>query len=474
VATTEPIRLSGLTSGIDSDALIAKLVEANSVRVKKLQTQRSNIESTKSAFAALGEKMKTLLSAAETLSKTDTFDTKNVTVSDTDALSVTASTSGIAGTYRITDFQRSTNSRLTGVSDIAATGTVNLSASLASSGLTTTVVGDGVSSGGTFKINGKTISYQSNESMGGILSRINNSDAGVTAIYDKFLDRVTITNKQGGAEPITVEDVGSSNFLAAVGVTSVSATNVTGTQARLKIDGLNNGDYIYSNDDIFTDTETGLSGLSFTLKKDGTSADVTVGTDTTGVRTAFDTFTAAYNDVVKFIKDRSSIVGTGTNKQTGLFYGDQSVQQLSRELRTMLSAGVDGSTSSLNYLGSLGVGTTSQAADLSVFDGTKLESALKNNLNGVKSLLTDPTNGVMTRFKNFVKVQATETGGIVGTKANSLTDRIDLMDVSIDRENRKISAEEKSLRQQFAAMEKATSALQGGVSQLLSSLGSSS
>jgi len=473
VATSEPIRLSGLTSGIDSDALIAKLIEANSARVKKLQTQRSNIETTKSAFAALGDKMKTLLTAAEKLAKTETFDTKSVTVSDSDALSVTASTSGIAGTYRITDFQRSTASRVTGASDIAAAGTVNLNSTLSSSGLTTTVVGDGVSSGGTFKINGKTIAYQTNESMGAILSRVNNSDAGVTAIYDQFLDRVTITNKQGGAEPITLEDVGSSNFLAAIGATGASATNTTGTQAKLKIDGLNNGDYIYSNDDIFTDTETGLSGLSFTIKKDGTSADVTIGTDTTGVRTAFDTFVTAYNDVVKFIKDRSSIVGTGANKQTGLFYGDQSVQQLSRELRTMLSSGVDGQSPGLSSLGSLGVGTTSQAADLSVYDGSKLESALRNNLNGVKSLLTDSTSGVMTRFKTFVKAQATGSNGLVGTKSNSLSDRIELMDITIDRENRKISNEEKSLRAQFAAMEKATSSLQGGVSQLLSSLGTS-
>jgi len=472
VATSEPIRLSGLTSGIDSDALIAKLVEANSARLKRLQTQRANTESSKTAFKALGEKMTTLMSAAEKLAKTDTYDSKSVTVSDTDALSVTASTTGIAGNYRITDFQRSSASRLTGASDIATGDSVNLSASLNSSGLRTTVVGDGVSSGGSFKINGKTITYQTNESLGAVLSRVNNSEAGVTAIYDKFLDRVVVTSKQGGAEPITLEDVGPSNLLSAIGATGAGATNVTGTQAKLKIDGLNNGDYIYSNDDIFTEAETGLTGLSFTLKKDGTSADVTVGTDTAGVRTSFDTFITAYNDVVKFIKDRSSVTGTGTSKQTGLFYGDQSVQQLSRELRRMLSSNVTGAADGMNYLGALGVGTSNQAADLSVIDGSKLETALKNNLNGVKSLLTDSTNGLMTRFKNFVKAQATGDSGLVGSKSDSLTDRIELLDISIDRENRKISNEEKALRAQFAAMETATSALQGGVSQLLSSLGS--
>lgn len=473
MATSDPIRLSGLTSGIDSDALIAKLIDANSARVKRLQVQRSNTEASKAAFKTLGEKMTTLMSAAEKLSKTDTFDTKAVTVSDADSLSVTASTTGIAGNYRITDFTRSTASRLTGASDIAAgTGTVNLSASLNSSGLSTTVVGDGSSSGGSFKINGKTITYQTNESLGAILSRVNNSEAGVTAIYDKFLDRVVVTSKTNGAEPIALEDVGSSNFLAAIGATSVDAVNTTGTQAKMKIDGLNNGDYIYSNDDIFTETETGLTGLSFTLKKDGTSADITVGTDTAGVRTAFDTFVTAYNDVVKFIKDRSSVSGTGTSKQTGLFYGDQSVQQLSREMRRMLGSSVTGGADGMNYLGALGVGTANQNADLSVADGSKLESALKNNLNGVKSLLTDSTNGLMTRFKNFMKTQTTGDSGIVGSKSDSLTDKIELLDISIDRENRKISNEEKSLRAQFAAMEKATSALQGGVSQLLSSLGS--
>lgn len=471
MALSTPISVSGLSSGLDTEALIEKLNEANSLKIRRLQTQKANIETTRSAFTTLGEKLNTLLAKAETLAKEQTYDAKTVTVSKPDDLTVTATTSGISGNYAISEYQRSTQSRLTGKNGIS-NGSLSLTTSLNSSGLATAVTGNINGTAGSFTINGATIGYEVNESMSAILSRINNSEAGVTALYDKFQDRMVLTSKSGGSDPITVADTAGSNFLAATGVIAAGATNTAGTQARMKIDGLNNGDFIYSNDDIFTEAETGLTGLTISIKKNGDSADVGVATDTAGVKSALEAFNTAYNDVLKFIRDRSKVSGTGANKQQGVFYGDQSVQQLQRQLRNMAGDTVEGQPAGLNYLGSLGVGTISQDPSLSFVDPTKLDKALGSDLNAVKRLMSDSSAGLMTNFASFVKTQATSNGGIIRSKSETISDRIEIYDQTIERENTRVANEERKLRAQFAAMEKATSQLQGSVTQLLGNLSS--
>jgi flagellar hook-associated protein 2 len=128
MALSTPISVSGLSSGLDTEALIEKLNEANSLKVRRLQTQKSNIETTRTAFTTLGEKLNTLLAKAETLAKEQTYDAKTVTVSKPDDLSVTSTTSGISGNYAISEYQRSTQSRLTGKNGIS-NGSLSLTTS---------------------------------------------------------------------------------------------------------------------------------------------------------------------------------------------------------------------------------------------------------------------------------------------------------------------------------------------------------
>ena len=91
-------------------------------------------------------------------------------------------------------------------------------------------------------------------------------------------------------------------------------------------------------------------------------------------------------------------------------------------------------------------------------------------LNAVKRLMSDSSAGLMTNFASFVKTQATSNGGIIRSKSETISDRIEIYDQTIERENTRVANEERKLRAQFAAMEKATSQLQGSVPQLLGDL----
>lgn len=72
----------------------------------------------------------------------------------------------------------------------------------------------------TFQINGVSISYNAaNDSLSDVLGRINSSNAGVTASYDTFNDKIVLANKTTGNLGVSLGgDTG--NFLSAMNLTS--------------------------------------------------------------------------------------------------------------------------------------------------------------------------------------------------------------------------------------------------------------
>jgi flagellar hook-associated protein 2 len=77
---------------------------------------------------------------------------------------------------------------------------------------------------GKFKVNGVEISWDaSQDSISTVLSKINNSSAGVVASYDPTGDKVTLVSKNTGSTSIALQDE-TGNFLAATGVLTATQT----------------------------------------------------------------------------------------------------------------------------------------------------------------------------------------------------------------------------------------------------------
>ena len=140
------------------------------------------------------------------------------------------------------------------VSSAASLGGVRRSATLSTANFAT-AINDGGAGQGSFKINGVAISYSATgDNLNSLITRINNSEAGVTASYDQVNDRIVLTNKTTGDVGIAVEDV-TGNFAAATGL--VTATLERGKNLLYSIDG---GPELVSQTNSITEDSSGIAG----------------------------------------------------------------------------------------------------------------------------------------------------------------------------------------------------------------------
>lgn len=124
-------------------------------------------------------------------------------------------------------------------------------------------------------------------------------------------------------------------------------------------------------------------------------------------------------------------------------------------------------------LSSIGLGTTGASPTLSL-DTTKLDDALTNYADNVKTILSDSTNGIMKKMTSFIDSQTLYGTGPLAQKADQMESSVTRLDDSIARYQKNMDAKQANLTAQFAAMEKALSELQQSSTSLLSSLGTTS
>ena len=380
-------------------------------------------------------------------------------------LGSSADTSNLFSMLRVTSDGTATSATST-----AAIGGLNIGQPLNLGGandarLRTAVTAPG--NAGSFTVNGVSISYDpTDDTVGSVLNKINNSAANVSATYDKLLDRVVITSKTPGASNIAVQDV-SGNFASALGL---MGSTVVGSNAQIQIDGVNNDQPITSTDNIFTEAETGIAGLTLTVKADSGSTQVAVTPDQNAVAAKVQSFVDQYNKFVTFVGQATAVSGTGTNKTYAPLYGEEEVRSVSSKLRELVGGMVSGATGGPITLAGLGIGTTGTSATLS-FDSSKLATALTNNPNNVLYLIADKTNGAISQVTSFLTTTTDSVAGPLSGINDSLNQELLRQADSIARYQKNMDMKEANLKAQFAAMETAITNMNKGVSSLLSALG---
>ena len=84
---------------------------------------------------------------------------------------------------------------------------------------------------GSFQINGTTIDVNASDSINGVLDRINQSAAGVTATFEAASETVLLTQNTAGATPDLLLENDTSGFLAAVTASYDSASQTVSLNA---------------------------------------------------------------------------------------------------------------------------------------------------------------------------------------------------------------------------------------------------
>ena len=103
------IRFTGLGSGTDFESMVAKLIEIEQVRTKRLESWRSDWEAKSDAFDSLSSNMLSLKASLNSMNTTDEFLVKNAISSNTTALTATAGSSAEESTHQVDVLSMATN-----------------------------------------------------------------------------------------------------------------------------------------------------------------------------------------------------------------------------------------------------------------------------------------------------------------------------------------------------------------------------
>jgi flagellar hook-associated protein 2 len=342
---------------------------------------------------------------------------------------------------------------------------------------------------GTFTINGVTFD-STGKSINQIISDINNSAAQVMASYNSGNDTFQLVSKDTGSTLISLGDSttggGTGNFLTAMGL--INGGNTTTSQTAGKnTEFVLNGVTMYSTSAVVDETVTGLTGVTLNLKsaQPGTTISINVQKDTDSLKAAIKDVVEKYNSAIAYIDLQTDA------KNKGTLAGESSLIGLRNQIRSLFTTNVGAlSASAYDNLQSIGISTgavsgSATATPMLKFDESKFDAALATDPNVVKKLFVgqdlvggqdgsasdDNMEGILTQINHLLSdTTYTDTGGNTqygalyngGDNAKGLFaayqasagKRLEDLDKSISRAEDRLARREKTLRQQFLAMDK--------------------
>lgn len=244
-------------------------------------------------------------------------------------------------------------------------------------------------------------------------------------------------------------DFGASSLLDTLGVNAAVASSGTSGGYITEIgtsraDSLLNSKFTMDGLTFYRDSnvvDDALNGVTLKLLDTfATPETVTIQTDVTAVRGQVDEFIEKYNDVIKFIREKTK-TDPDTHERGALandyFYGG-----MVSELRRITGSAVSGTTSSeYTLLYNIGI-EANEDGTLSVKDSDKFTSALEANALYVSDLFNSD-NGIAVQLTDYVDQFLSAGGSIASSKKqidsqiSSLNDRISYMDEILDKKEKR-------------------------------------
>ncbi len=218
------IRMSGLSSGMDTEAIVKELMSAQSLKKNKVVKAKTKLEWTQTKWADLNTKLTGLYNNFVTKMQLSTaYKTKKTTISDTSKASVAAKTNAVNGSYTMEVKNIATAQYLTGAKiDASATDKlVDLDSSLLNKEIS-------ITTGGTTT----KFAVTADTTLKDFTSALQN--AGLNASFDDAQKRIFISSKDSGvANTFSISTSGLSNaevtartaLCEAAGYSNMSNTN---------------------------------------------------------------------------------------------------------------------------------------------------------------------------------------------------------------------------------------------------------
>lgn len=469
--------IPGIGSGLDINSIVGALVNAERAP-KEAQLARLEKAST-TKFSALGQ-LKSALSELQAslkdLNKPSLFEKRTATSSNTTALTASAGSAALAGSYQVEVGRLASASKVatqTLASDFSATGEGTLTVKLGA--------GDEA---------GVEVAIEAGDDLAAIRDKLNTAlkDKGISAniVNDPAggTSRLVLTAKETGAgKDIYIETpdtaladlaIGSIDYsdpdnpVGALAAVSGSAAGYLeqAANAEFKIDGLSLSSASNTVGNAIPDVTLTLVGKT----EAGKPLSVTVGQDNAGVKSNIKKFVDTYNKLISTSNQLTNVtqVGEGKPPVVGGLVGDATVRTLLGSVRNELVNPGGESGDAVRILADLGI-TTQKDGTLKIDDG-KLDSVLRDNYDAVGAFFVGDA-GLMKRLEQRIEGY-TQVGGIFDERMKGLQSTISGIDKQKETLNRRIEQLQTRLFAQFNAMDSLVGQLSQTGDRLAQALGS--
>jgi len=468
------LTFSGLASGLDTSSIIQALMDVEREPLRRLQIRRDDVDQQRSLVRDLNSKLLSLRDAARGLdnrtllgqgeSEDEELLSYQTTSSDEDVVTATATSGATASSIQVAVQQLAT----TGRQLTTALGEDDIVLAAGETATFTMADADATSFSVTAPSGGLTLS--------GLRERINQSSDNEDLLRaevirdgtDQF--RLVVSSVATGEE----NDFTVSGDLAA----SLDAGLAqTAQNAIVQLFGSDTSTGVVV-ENASNDIENAVSGITLHLHRqseleDGVSdpagprrnETLDVQVDVEGVKEKLQGFVKTYNEAVSFINEQFEV--DEASEQAGPLSGDAGLRSLQLQLLGAVSRPYRFQGSAGNRFapeptgGSIGnVGLELKSDGTLSIDGEKLDEALSLDPGAFREFFSGAEDGsggfdegfataLVSRLEPVVRFG----DGLLATRDDSFERRLDVIDDSIDRFERRLEQREETLRARFTAME---------------------
>jgi len=440
------ISVGGLTSGLDTESIISKLMEIEQQPIIQLQQDEAFYQTRISALGTLKGKLSALQSSIAPLKDSDNFISHSATSGNTNVLQLSASEDAVPGNYQVTvtslaQAQQLRSASFTGIDQVVGTGTLTLQ------------VGSGTA---------VDIEIDSDhQTLAGIAIAINEADVDVTAgvVHDGSGNYyLTLSSQETGTAntiSLTIDDADLNNEdvsgLSSLYTDTVAHT-MTETQAAGNAQLTVNGIAVERSGNTIDDL---IDGISLTLKQEdpGNPFTVSVAENLTSVVSKVQAFVEGYNDLISTFGELTGY--NAVTGESGTLQGDSITRQIESRLKSLLYDQVDGVAEEVNGLSRLGI-EVDRYGKLSLNSAT-LSTALEgeHREDVINFFVQEETGneGIAVRFDSLLDSYVEGSGSLIASKEKGLQASIENIGDQVERISYRLIKKEEILRRQFESLE---------------------
>jgi flagellar hook-associated protein 2 len=436
-----PINITGLASGLNTNEIINALMAVERRPVAQLTNQQSVLQAQQTQLKQIQTSLQQLSFSAADLASPALFETSQGVTSSNPSQITALSTKGAGiGGYEVNVTQLANSAQRTFTFTSPA-------------------------SADTLTIDGHEISVKAGASIQEVVNAINSSST--ATVYAAALEEGTVvlsnrTTGNTGEGFIALSDAGGT-------LSEVAGKAKQGKNAEYTVDGVAGTSSSNTVKNAIAGVTLNFGGLSTV------SGPVTInvgapGASVSAITAQVESFVKLYNSAIGSIHNQLT-TKPPENPQTvgelgtGTLFGDSDLGNLLDSMRQTVYTSVEGLPVGMASLADIGVstGTATGGAIPSQgsvqgelkLDTTKLSEAIQNNPTGVEEMLQKWSHG----FQQRVNVDA-EPGGTLDTRITGDTTSAAQLGAHITAMNEMLEVRQKSLQQQFVAMEAAMSQIQ--------------